>query len=225
MRIALTGAPMPLRVDGRAAAWGAAVSVPAGSRVEVGRDAGALRAWLAVAGGLDVPLVLGSRSTDLLSGLGPAPVRVGDRLPVGESPPAPDGEGWAVPVPVASGPVTLRLRLGPRDDWFTRSPLDVWQSSDLRVTPSSDRVAVRLRGDPLVRRQRGELPSEGLVTGAVQVSGDGQPLIFLADHPTTGGYPVVGVVDRRDLGRCAQLRPGDRVRFHPARRLASSASA
>jgi allophanate hydrolase subunit 2 len=90
-------------------------------------------------------------------------------------------------------------------------------SSEFKVSASSNRVALRLHGEPLVRQIEGELPSEGLVTGAVQVPRDGRPLIFLADHPTTGGYPVVGVVDQADLPRCAQLRPGDVVRFRRGR--------
>jgi biotin-dependent carboxylase-like uncharacterized protein len=216
VRVALTGAQLPTLVDGRPLAWGAAVSVPQGGRLAVRPDPRGLRAWLAVAGGIDVPAVLGSRSTDTLSGLGPAPVRPGDRLPVGPLPAVPSGSASAIPDPTDMGPTTLRLRLGPRDDWFSRFPFDVWRTRDLVVSPSSDRVAVRLLGEPLVRRRRAELPSEGLVTGAVQVPGDGQPLIFLADHPTTGGYPVVGVVDPADLPRCAQLRPGDRVRFRQA---------
>jgi biotin-dependent carboxylase-like uncharacterized protein len=213
LRVALTGGQLPLRVDGRAAPWGTAVSVPAGSRIEVGRAAAALRCWLAVAGGVDVPPVLGSRSTDTLSGLGPAPPRAGDVLPVGDPPPGPEGAGSGVPRPAEEGPARLRLRIGPRDDWFTGSSLAALWASDLEVSPSSNRVAVRLRGEAVVRRVAGELASEGLVTGAVQVPGDGQPLIFLADRPTTGGYPVVGVVDPDDLPRCAQLRPGDVVRF------------
>jgi biotin-dependent carboxylase-like uncharacterized protein len=216
-RIALTGAQLPIRVDGRLVPWGTPVSMANGSRLEVGRSPVGLRAWLAVAGGIDVPPVLGSRSTDTLSGLGPEPLSVGQRLPLGQHRKPPDGDAIAVPLPTETGPTTLRLRLGPRDDWFDRSPLDVWQESSLLVCPGSDRLAVRLSGEPLVRRRSGELPSEGVVTGAVQVAGDGQPLIFLADHPTTGGYPVVGVVDSADLARCAQLRPGDRVCFRAAR--------
>ncbi len=217
LRLALTGGQLPLHVDGRAVGWGVGVSVPSGCRVEVGRSPTALRAWLAVAGGLAVPPVLGSRATDTLSGIGPMPVREGDRLPVGEPGPVPEGEGIAVPAPVEEGAVRLALRLGPRDDWFTESSLAACWTTELVVTPSADRVAVRLCGKPLVRRVVGELASEGLVTGAVQVPGDGQPLIFLADRPTSGGYPVVGVVDRTDLARCAQLRPGDLVRLTPGR--------
>lgn len=213
VRLALVGAQLPVRVDGRAVGWGEPVSLADGSTIEVGTAPGALRAWVAVAGGIDVPAVLGSRSTDTLSGLGPEPVRLGDVLTVGQPGPVPDGAGSAVPRPTEDGAVPLRLRLGPRDDWFTSGSVSRLWVAEYEVSASSNRVALRLHGEPLVRRVAGELPSEGLVTGAVQVLGDGQPLIFLSDHPTTGGYPVVGVVDPTDLPRCAQLRPGDAVRF------------
>jgi biotin-dependent carboxylase-like uncharacterized protein len=217
-RVAMAGGRLSLRVDGRAVEWGAAVSVPTGSTIEVAAAPGALRAWLAVAGGIDVPPVLGSRSTDTLSGLGPDVVRAGDLLPIGRPGPWPEGTATAVPRLTPGGEVSLlRLLLGPRDDWFTTDSLAQLWRSDFEVSTSSDRVALRLDGEPLVRQIRGELPSEGLVTGAVQVPTDGRPLIFLADHPTTGGYPVVGVVDRADLSGCAQLRPGDAVRFTPGR--------
>jgi biotin-dependent carboxylase-like uncharacterized protein len=218
VRLALVGAHLPMQVDGRAVAWGTPVSVPAGSRVEVGRAVGALRGWLAVAGGIDVPLVLGSRSADTLTALGPGPVRAGDRLRVGEGGPVPEGTASAVPDGPGAATATLRLRMGPRDDWFTAESLAALWAGELEVSTSSDRVALRLRGEPLVRRVAGELPSEGLVTGAVQVPGDGQPLVFLADHPTTGGYPVVAVVDEADLWQCAQLRPGEPVSFTRAAR-------
>lgn len=217
MRIALTGAPLSLRVGGRAAPWGTAVSVPARARIEVGPAPGALRGWLAVAGGIDTPVVLGSRSTDTLGGLGPPPLRVGDVMRVGPVGPAPEGAGAAVPAPGPGSPVVLRLRLGPRDDWFKAGSIETMGERDFEVSAASSRVAIRLRGEPLERRASGELASEGLVVGAVQVPGDGQPLVFLADHPTTGGYPVVGVVDPADLAHCAQLTPGDALRFRVVR--------
>jgi biotin-dependent carboxylase-like uncharacterized protein len=213
VRLALTGGQLPLRVDGRAVGWGVALPIPDGCTIEVGRAPGALRGWLAVAGGVAVPPVLGSRSTDTLSGLGPQPVQAGNLLPVGPSRALRDADAAAVPGSAAEGAVTLRVHPGPRDDWFTAESLAGLWSASYRVSPSSDRIALRLDGAPLVRRWSGELPSEGLVTGAVQVPGNGQPLIFLADHPTTGGYPVVGVVAAADLPGCAQLRPGDSIRL------------
>jgi allophanate hydrolase subunit 2 len=159
--------------------------------------------------------VLGSRATDTLSGLGPPPLRDGDRLPVGApaGPPAPVDVTVAPPVP---DELRLTVRLGPRDDWFTAAALDRLLGSAYAVSPLSNRVGARLTGAPLPRAVAGELPSEGIVLGAVQVPADGQPLVFLADHPTTGGYPVIGVVD--DVTPLAQARPGTTVRFHGPQR-------
>jgi biotin-dependent carboxylase-like uncharacterized protein len=205
--VAVTGAPAAVLVDGAPAAFGAAVQVPAGATVDVGRATSGVRSYVAVAGGIDVEPVLGSRSTDTLSGLGPSRLAKGHELPVGTSQGVP---GPAGPVPVSDGgPLVLRLRFGPRDDWFTG--LDAFLAATYTVTPVSNRVGARLAGPALTRARPGELPSEGVVLGAVQVPADGQPLIFLADHPTTGGYPVVGVVE--DVAPLAQARPGTTVSF------------
>lgn len=216
VRIALTGASMPLEVGDRAAPWGAPVSVAAGSRIQVGQATTGLRCWLAVGGGVDVPATLGSRSADTLSGLGPAPLAQGDVLPVGTARAGATAAEYprSMSALASRGAATvLRMQRGPRDDWFTAASIATMLDSEYQVSTASDRVGVRLSGVPLVRRAAGELASEGLVTGAVQVPGDGQPIVFLADHPTTGGYPVVGVVEDDDLALCAQLRPGDAVRF------------
>jgi biotin-dependent carboxylase-like uncharacterized protein len=215
VRVALTGAQLPLAVDGVPRPWGTAVSVRAGQRIEVGRSGSGLRSWLGVAGGIASPLTLGSRSTDTLTGLGPEAVRVDDVLPIGGATGSP-GQGEAVPSPRTPGPTRLRIRLGPRDDDFTGGSLEALRSREYVVSADSDRVGVRLHdqeGGRLSRRSTTELESEGIVTGAIQVPAGGAPLIFLADHPVTGGYPVIAVVDAPDLARCAQLRPGDRVRF------------
>jgi biotin-dependent carboxylase-like uncharacterized protein len=215
MAVAVTGAPLEVRVDGRAVSWGAAVSVRAGSAVSLGVAVRGLRGYVAVAGGLDVAPVLGSRATDTLSGLGPSVVGAGDVLPVA---PACGPPSYAEDVAgLESGTVTLRCVPGPRVDWFTSSALETLARAPYRVAADSDRVGLRLAGAALVRARPEELPSEGLVRGAVQVPADGQPLVFLNDHPTTGGYPVVAVVDPTDVGRCAQLRPGDEVSFRPGR--------
>jgi biotin-dependent carboxylase-like uncharacterized protein len=170
-----------------------------------------VRTYLAVCGGLDVPAILGSRSTDLLSGVGPPVVRDGDRLAI----------GWQIvghttssgtPVEIADA-IALRFLPGPRDDWFAPIALTGFAASTYTVDPRSNGVAVRLDGPRLTRAIEGELPSEGLVPGAIQVPPDGRPLVFLFDHPTTGGYPVIGVVVSDDLPRVAQARPGSRVTF------------
>ena len=119
--------------------------------------------------------------------------------------------------PTAEGPAgpVLRLLPGPRRDWFAGDALAVLAAGDYEVMSASNRTALRLAGPPLARAtgRDGELPSEGLVPGAVQIPGDGRPVLFLVDHPVTGGYPVVAVVCDADLDLAAQLRPGDPVRF------------
>jgi len=204
--LAVTGARCLVRVGGRAVAWGAGTAVPAHAEVAVGPAESGLRSYVALAGGVDVAPVLGSRSTDLLSGLGPAPLRAGDRIPLGPPGVVPHGVE-AVPRPSGS---TLRLRLGPRADWFSEEAVDALDGAAYEVAPDSNRIGLRLSGSPVARRAD-ELPSEGMVLGAVQVPPSGQPVVFLADHPTTGGYPVVGVVLSADLPVCAQARPGDRL--------------
>ncbi|GAA1700167.1 biotin-dependent carboxyltransferase family protein [Fodinicola feengrottensis] len=216
--IALTGAAAPATVDGRQVSVNSPVSVPAGGLLELGSPATGMRTYVAVRGGIDVPPVLGSRSTDVLSGLGPAPLAAGDRLPVGSAITGPPHVDLA---PVAAFPAepVLAVMPGPRDDWF--SALKPLFSGAYEVTPDSNRVGIRLRGPKLDRARVGELPSEGMVTGSLQVPPAGQPVLFLADHPVTGGYPVVAVVVAADLPMAAQLRPGQLLRFRPkvSRRL------
>jgi allophanate hydrolase subunit 2 len=112
----------------------------------------------------------------------------------------------------------VRVSVGPRADRVDGDALDLLCRTGYTVSPDSDRVGLRLAGDAIPQRHYDELPSEGLVLGAVQLPPDGQPVVFLADHPTTGGYPVVAVVDERDLWQCAQVRPGERVAFTRAAR-------
>ncbi|MDR7278469.1 5-oxoprolinase subunit C family protein [Catenuloplanes atrovinosus] len=215
LTLALTGAPCPITVGRRPADPELPLAVPAGAVIEIGHATAGLRAYLAVGGGIAVPPVLGSRSTDTLSGLGPAPVRDGDVLPVGPVTAPPPGVDVA-PHPPPPAALCLRVWFGPRDDWFTAAARHTLLSAEYRVSPQTDRVGARLTGPALDRAVDGELPSEGLVLGAIQVPADGQPLVFLADHPTTGGYPVIGVVDPSDVDRLGQARPGTPVRFSPA---------
>jgi len=205
MSVAVTGAGCDVLVDGRAAPWGEALSLSPGVRVVVGPAKRGVRSYVAVAGGVDVERVLGSRSTDTLAYVGPPLVRSGMSLPVGPPQDRP-GEGAAVPRP--DEPVVLRYDEGPRADWFTSA-----LGGTYTVLEDSNRVGLRLTGQPLERRRDDELPSEGIVLGAIQAPANGQPLVFLNDHPTTGGYPVVGVVLAEDLHLCAQLRPGEAVTF------------
>jgi KipI family sensor histidine kinase inhibitor len=223
-RVAVTGARAPVTLAGPGGAardvpHGRAFGVPAGGLVRVGAPAAGLRSYVAVRGGVDVPPVLGSRSADLRSGLGPAPLRAGDLLPVGVPGPVTPGTGEAATVlPPAAEPAELRVIPGPRDDWFTPGALELLGSASYAVTPASDRTGLRLDGPALPRASRDELPSEGVVTGALQVPHGGQPILLLADHPVTGGYPVIAVVTSADIGLAGQLRPGARVRFALSRR-------
>ena len=189
----------------------------AGQELRLGAPDSGLRSYLAVRGGIDVPPVLGSRATDLLSGLGPAVVAAGDVLPVGQPSAALPGVDLA---PVADPPaheVSVAVSPGPRADWFGAAGWAALTGQAWRVTSESNRVGLRLDGPPLTRLREGELPSEGMVRGALQMPPSGAPVLFLADHPTTGGYPVIGYVAdlprSSDVDRCAQLRPGQSVRF------------
>ena len=206
--VAVTGAVADVSADRQAVAFGEPVSVAAGAVLRVSPARSGVRSYVAVSGGLDVEPVLGSRSTDTLSGLGPEPLGDGHVLPVGPGrrPRPADAPRW----PRADG--VLRVTSGPRTDWVDGGVRRLADAT-WTVAADSNRVALRLSGSPLVRSREGELPSEGLVLGAVQVPPDGQPLVFLADHPTTGGYPVIAVVHPDDLWQCAQLRPGEPVGF------------
>ncbi len=210
--VAVTGAPVPVVVDGRAAPFDAPLTLAPGSLLTLGLPATGLRSYLAVRGGVDVPPVLGSRSTDTLSGLGPHPLRAGDRLPVGALAAEEPFVDVAAVRPPSTRPV-LRVLPGPRRDWLEPAAWAAFVGQPWTVTPDSDRVGLRLAGPRLERARSDELPSEGLVPGAVQVPPSGAPVLFLVDHPVTGGYPVLAVVVTADLPAAAQLRPGDIVRF------------
>jgi len=207
----VTGAPAPVTIDGRDVGPYSVVAAPEGSRVRLGTPPSGLRSYLAVRGGIDVPEVFGSRSHDVLSGLGPAPVAVGDELPVG---PAPAAFPHVDHLPPRSfdDEVVLSAVRGPRDTWVTDADAlvsKVWTASDL-----SNRVGMRLNGHQISHLDADrQLPSEGVYRGGIQVPPSGEPVLFLADHPVTGGYPVVAVVVDADVDRAAQVRPGQKVRF------------
>ncbi|MFJ7205706.1 biotin-dependent carboxyltransferase family protein [Streptomyces sp. NPDC098789] len=211
--VAVTGAPCAVRAAGRPAAWSAPVRLAAGAVLEVGPALGGVRSYVAVRGGFAVPPVLGSRSTDLLSGLGPPVLAAGTALPVG-APAGPVVGADVLPLPAPPAELVLPVLLGPRHDWFTGASVAALGSARYRVSSAGNRIGLRTEGGPpLVRARSGELPSEGMVLGAVQVPPDGLPVVFLADHPVTGGYPVLGVVAAAALHRAAQARPGTPVRF------------
>ncbi|MBK0420116.1 5-oxoprolinase/urea amidolyase family protein [Leucobacter sp. CSA1] len=229
--IALAGAPRAGRIAGpfgvRSVAADRAFRIDPGERLELGPPERGLRTVLAIRGGVLAPLTLGSASRDTLAGLGPDPLAEGAEVRAAEGAasavvgavgePEPQGE----PLPAPGETSVLEVVPGPRDDWFDEAGMTRLWENEWRVSPRSDRVGLRLEGSPLTRAEgfrELELPSEGLVTGSIQVPPDGQPVLFLADRPLTGGYPVVGVVRERDLDLAAQLPPGALVRFRRADR-------
>lgn len=225
--VAATGASTPLALQAadrpeRPAPFDAPFLLRADEVLSLGPPAAGLRTYLAVRGGLAGEPVLGSQSTDTLAGLGPEPLTAGRGLGVGPEP------GTAVGLPEPAPPlpgteagagtetdVQLRYIPGPREDWFDAAGLDGFASRTWTAAQDSNRVGIRFSGEPLTGRRSGELESEAVLPGAVQVPPSGLPILFLADAPVTGGYPVIGVVVQADLDLAAQLRPGTSVRFTP----------
>ena len=217
--LAVTGADVDVLVDHgsgpRPVGTNAPFVVHAGGSVTLGMARAGLRAYVAVRGGIAAKSTLGSCSTDTMSGLGPDPLAAGMVVEIGPRPgELPELDLAPVAAPPA-GEVELRAIRGPRDAWVLDADDLVratWQASD-----HSDRVGMRLSGKARGLSHRDpdrQLPSEGMVRGAIQVPPSGQPVVFLADHPVTGGYPVVAVLIDEDVDRAAQIRPGQSVRLH-----------
>ena len=222
--VAVTGADADLTVttaDGRR--WPVsryeAVALADGDTLAVGQPRAGARSYVAVRGGYAEAPVMGSCATDTLAHVGPAPVAVGDWLAVR---PAPATSVVAAPelppvdLPTLEQEVVLDVVMGPRTDWFTPEAIARFAAQRWQVTPQSNRVGLRMAGEmPLDRAITGELPSEGTALGALQVPPSGQPVLFLADHPLTGGYPVIGCVAPHHLSRAGQIPVGAWLRFNP----------
>ncbi|MDY0744122.1 urea amidolyase family protein [Paucibacter sp. R3-3] len=228
--LAVTGALGPLTLiaaDGRrwAVPRHAPLALSDGDRLLLGEPEAGVRSYVAVRGGLGACApVLGSLSFDTLAGVGPAPLAAGDRLPLNTLHLGLVGEAIeAAPAcPQAGDMVTLDIHLGPRDDWFTADAIALLASQSWAVTPQSNRVGLRVQGErPLARAVDTELPSEGTPLGAIQVPASGQPVLFLADHPLTGGYPVIACIARHHLDLAGQIPVGARIRFNIIERTSS----
>jgi biotin-dependent carboxylase-like uncharacterized protein len=201
-------------IDGAEVHSGRSLNVASGQTLEVGETRG-VRGYLAIAGGLRVDPVLGSRSSDTMAGLGPPVLRPGAVLSTVEQ----YAQSRILdPTRLPDRAGVVRVVPGPRADWFTAASRKAFYAKPYTALPDSDRTGVRLSGPRLVRCRAGELPTEGMVTGAIQVPPAGDPIVLLANHGTTGGYPVIGVVARADLPVLGQLRPGQGVRFVPVTR-------
>ena len=223
--IGLAGAACPVTVrdvDGRAQDFSILqpIALEPGDVVTIGHPKAGMRAYLAVRGGFDVASILGSAATDTLAVVGPEPVTAGTVLALGGrkdglASVSPD-ELPAFGLPSAGDVVVLDVVLGPRTDWFTQKGIETLTSLLWQVTPQSSRVGIRLAGEvPLERKDSAELPSEGTATGAIQVPHSGQPVLFLADHPLTGGYPVIGAVAEYHLDLAGQIPINAKIRFRP----------
>ncbi len=224
--VAVTGADAPLTVrtaGGRQ--WRApahqAVALADGDVLDIGQPVAGARCYVAARGGFDVAPVLGSCSTDTLANVGPAPLAVGAVLGLR---PAPAGAVVSEPalpasdLPTVEQEVVLDVIMGPRTDWFTSAAVERLAAQRWQVTPQTNRVGLRLAGEvPLERAIGGELPSEGTALGALQVPPSGQPVLFLADHPLTGGYPVIATVAPYHLDRAGQIPVGAWLRINPIR--------
>ncbi len=214
--VAVTGADTDPTVNGIEFGTNSIHHVRDGQVISLGTPRAGLRTYLAVRGGICVEPVLGSRSYDVMSAIGPSPLQTGDRLPVGpHTDEYPELEQAPVAA-IAEHLVELQVVPGPRDDWLINPDAlvhTIWMASN-----RSDRVGMRLEGRPLQHRYPDrQLPSEGATRGAIQVPPNGLPVILGPDHPVTGGYPVVGVVIDEDIDKVAQVRPGQYVRLHWAR--------
>lgn len=212
--LALTGAPAPADIDGRGVGYCGPFALGDGQILTLGVPPVGLRTYVSVRGGLNVPPVLGSRASDTLSGLGPEPVRAGDVVPVGPPPADFPNVDQAPTATLSRETLVVRALRGPRDDWL--ADLNALVATEWTVSSRSDRVGMRLVGEPLqhhASRMAQELPSEGVVRGSIQVPPGGEPVIFLADHPVTGGYPVVAVLVDNDIDRVAQAVPGQQLRI------------
>jgi antagonist of KipI len=217
--VAVTGAPMGFTVNGgEAPAW-TAVRVRPGDILAFQMASAGCRAYLAVAGGLDVPLALGSRATYLrgrLGGLGGRPLQKGDALPVGAPPreAAPEGREVSPALrPAYPAERECRVILGPQDDRFTPEGIRAFLEGPYDVTPQADRMGYRLKGPEIAHARGHDIVSDGIPLGGIQVPGERQPIVLLVDRQTTGGYTKIATVIGVDIGAIGQTRPGHRIRF------------
>ena len=215
--MAIAGGQFEATCDDRALPLGASFTVTRGQRIKFGRVMQGARAYLAVAGGVQTPPVLGSRATHLVSRMGGFHGRAlaaGDRIPIADEPrPRQQRKAVGLTLPT-KGRALLRVMPGPQAEWFQADALTALANVSFRVSPQSNRMGYRLQGPPLVRVRENELISEPLGIGAIQVPAAGEPILLMADRQTAGGYPKIGYVISADLPVAGQLAPGDFIEFH-----------
>ena len=217
--VAITGADLDPQLDDEPVAMWQAFAVPQGGMLTFGGARDGMRAYLAVAGGIDVPQVLGSRSTYTRSRLGGIEGRAlqsGDRLAAFMEESVAQLEGRKLlqdQIPAYGHTHSLRVVLGPQDDAFTQEGLQTFLSATYTITPQSDRVGYRHQGPEIQHKQGADIVSDGIPFGAVQVTGDGMPIVLLTDRGTTGGYTKIATIISVDLAEMAQAMPGDTISF------------
>lgn len=213
--IALTGADMSTRLNDRPIARYASVAVHPGDVLTMGAASRGMRAYLAVTGGFDLPLVMGSVSTNLkcaLGGFQGRKLKTGDELPLNQSG-APFLPRQVSPPEDYPDCISLRVLLGPQDDAFTQKGIDTFLGCEYTVTDKADRMGIRLSGEIIESKNGVDILSDGIAAGSVQIPASGTPIIMMADRQTTGGYAKIATVISADLSRAAQVRPGTRIRF------------
>ena len=215
--IAVTGATMPVTVNGAEAPAWATVEVKPGDVVKLAPARAGVRAYLAISGGIDVPAVLGSRATYVRGRLGGLEGRALKREDVLRLGPAPATRKRLRATPEAISELAhepeIRVVLGPQAERFTEDGVAALLGGPYEMLPQSDRMGARLRG-PRVRHARGhDIISDGIPLGGIQVPGDGQPIVLLVDRQSTGGYTKVATVCSFDIARVGQVKPGQRLRF------------
>ena len=217
-RVAVTGADMPVTLNGEPVPRSETLRVKAGDVVKLGFAKNGARAYLAVSGGIDTPRALGSRATYLrgqLGGLGGRALRKDDRVPLGPAIAVRPGRLRGDLTRDYAGEVEIRVVLGPQDDRFTARGVAAFLEGPYEMSPQSDRMGARLKG-PWIEHTRGhDIISDGVPLGGIQVVGDGQPIVLLVDRQSTGGYTKIATVCSFDIGRVAQTKPGQRLRFRP----------
>ena len=214
--VAITGADMAPTVNGAPVPAWQGLRVRAGDVLRLGPARSGVRAYLAIAGGVDTPPVLGSRATYVrgrLGGLEGRALRKGDRLPLGRVGAARPRRVQPERVPTYGGEPELAVVLGPQDDRFTAAGIAALFEGPYQMLPQNDRMGARLQG-PFIEHTRGhDIISDGVALGGIQVIGEGQPIVLLADRQSTGGYTKIGTVCSFDIGRIAQVKPGGRLHF------------
>ncbi|BET95379.1 5-oxoprolinase subunit B/C family protein [Xenorhabdus taiwanensis] len=222
--VAITGAPCPIKIKTPSGEifhvnTYQLIDLNDGDEISLGVPVAGMRSYLSVRGGFTVSTILSSHSFDTLSNIGPAPLKMNDKLVIGETSHCAAisvSETPAFDMPNKDEIVILDIIFGPRTDWFTQESIDLLSKQIWQVTLQSNRIGLRLNGEcSLSRIKLQELPSEGTCSGSIQIPASGQPVLFLADHPLTGGYPVIASVADYHLDLAGQIPINAKIRFNP----------